>query len=494
LVVVMLLVGSVAGVVSNPASASYVGVAGRVAYTESREVYVMNADGSGVRRVSSDGGTYIKTVQGCDHLVDVYTGSHSPTWSPDGQQLAFLFHTASDRFEVRAVDPDGGNLRVLFRNWQGTMFSWAPDGERIAYANVHGVWVADTDGSGAMLVAEPTIGLGPGGPDEPAAIESVKWSPDGTRLAFVEHSPGDHAVCVGGSDSVSTINVDGSNRQWNVCGNMVAGVSIDWAPDGQTLACDTPVGGDYVITVEPDGSNLTQLAQGGSPAWSPDGTRILYALGHVWERERELRSYDLDSGTTKRILSEFRGQGLDWQPRQGTFWDDEGSVFIADIEWMAVEGITKGCNPPVNDRFCPYSVVTRGQMAAFLVRALDLTDSLDDPFGDDDESIFESDIERLAAAGITRGCNPPTNDRFCPEGKVTRGQMAAFLVRALDYTDNGGGNLFVDDDDSIFEGDIDRLGTAGVTKGCNPPTNNRYCPTGNVTRGQMAAFLHRALG
>jgi hypothetical protein len=72
--------------------------------------------------------------------------------------------------------------------------------------------------------------------------------------------------------------------------------------------------------------------------------------------------------------------------------------------------------------------------------------------------------------------------------------MAAFLVRALGYTDNGGGDLFIDDNDSIFETDIDRLGTAGVTKGCNPPTDNRYCPTGHVTRGQMAAFLHRALG
>jgi hypothetical protein len=182
-------------------------------------------------------------------------------------------------------------------------------------------------------------------------------------------------------------------------------------------------------------------------------------------------------------------------PPVDTFMDDNGHVFEADIEWMAGEGITKGCNPPANDLFCPDSVVTRGQMAAFLVRALDLTDRLDNPFTDDDDSIFEADIERLAAAGITKGCNPSEgNTKFCPDGKVTRGQMAAFLVRALHYTDNGGGDLFLDDDDSIFEGDIDRLGTAGVTKGCNPPTNDRYCPTGNVTRGQMAAFLHRALG
>ncbi len=72
--------------------------------------------------------------------------------------------------------------------------------------------------------------------------------------------------------------------------------------------------------------------------------------------------------------------------------------------------------------------------------------------------------------------------------------MAAFLVRALGYTDDGGGDLFTDDDGSVFEGDIDRLGTAGVTRGCNPPANTRFCPGSNVTRGQMAAFLHRALG
>lgn len=72
--------------------------------------------------------------------------------------------------------------------------------------------------------------------------------------------------------------------------------------------------------------------------------------------------------------------------------------------------------------------------------------------------------------------------------------MAAFLVRALGYTDDAGGDLFVDDDGSIFESDIDKLATAGVTLGCNPPVNDQYCPGRNVTRGQMAAFLHRALG
>ncbi|MCP4307374.1 MAG: hypothetical protein GY788_21385, partial [bacterium] len=134
-------------------------------------------------------------------------------------------------------------------------------------------------------------------------------------------------------------------------------------------------------------------------------------------------------------------------------------------------------------------------MAAFLVRALDLPAvSGGDRFGDDDDSVFEADIERLAAAGITQGCNPPVNDQFCPTGTVTRGQMAAFLVRALDLPAVSGGDRFGDDDDSVFEADIERLAAAGITAGCNPPVNDQFCPTGTVTRGQMAAFLARALG
>lgn len=176
------------------------------------------------------------------------------------------------------------------------------------------------------------------------------------------------------------------------------------------------------------------------------------------------------------------------------FVDISGSVFYDSILWMEEAGITAGCNPPTNDRFCPNDVVTRGQMAAFLVRALGYTDAgAGDLFSDDNDSVFEFDIDKLGTAGVTLGCNPPDNDLYCPSRQVTRGQMAAFLVRALGYTDDGGGNLFVDDNLSIFQSDIDKLGTAGVTVGCNPPANDRFCPDDVVTRGQMAAFLQRAL-
>ena len=184
----------------------------------------------------------------------------------------------------------------------------------------------------------------------------------------------------------------------------------------------------------------------------------------------------------------------DTLPPGGSFLDDDGNIHEGSIEAIAAAGITKGCNPPTNNLYCPSDKVNRGQMAAFLTRALGLTDRLDDPFTDDDGSIFEADIERMAAAGITKGCNPPVNDLFCPHEYVTRGQMAAFLVRALGYTDAGLGDLFTDDDGLIFEPSIDRLGTAGVTRGCNPPVNDQFCPHSPVLRDQMASFLTRALG
>ena len=170
-----------------------------------------------------------------------------------------------------------------------------------------------------------------------------------------------------------------------------------------------------------------------------------------------------------------------------------GHLFERDITWLADEAITLGCNPPVNDLYCPDRPVTREQMATFLVRALDLAPTGNAPFADTAGSVHFADINALAAAGITRGCNPPANDRFCPGAAVTRGEMAAFLVRALRLSNDGGGNSFVDDDGSVFEIDIAKLATAEITRGCNPPVNDRFCPTHTVSRSQMAAFLHRAL-
>lgn len=174
----------------------------------------------------------------------------------------------------------------------------------------------------------------------------------------------------------------------------------------------------------------------------------------------------------------------------GTFTDDNGSVHEGYIEAIALLDITRGCNPPANDRFCPDEPVTRGQMAAFLGRAFPL-DPGESDFDDIDGHTFEAEIRRLAGAGVTRGCNPPANDRFCPDEAVTRGQMAAFLVRTMGLS--GGGPDFADSSGHLFEREIAALGAADITRGCNPPANDLFCPDQLVTRAQMATFLGRAL-
>jgi hypothetical protein len=241
---------------------------------------------------------------------------------------------------------------------------------------------------------------------------------------------------------------------------------------------------------------------GGQQLWI-DGDLKIDVQGMRWRDTTDLRInefhiVDYMPGSPKTqhiwfdnilITTDFPGSAVDGT----TFVDVPSShLFSAQIEWLAAEGITRGCNPPLNTRFCPDDSVTRGQMAAFLSRALDYPAASGNSFTDDDGSVFAADIERLAAAGVTKGCNPPANDRFCPDRAVTRGEMAAFLRRALNLPIVGG-DVFTDDDGSIFEADIQAIAAAGVTRGCNPPSNDHYCPDNPVTRGQMAAFLARTL-
>jgi hypothetical protein len=166
------------------------------------------------------------------------------------------------------------------------------------------------------------------------------------------------------------------------------------------------------------------------------------------------------------------------------FTDIGNSTFKKDIVWLYLSGITSGCSPTL---YCPLASVTRGQMAAFLSRALNLPNTATDYFTDDNGTTFENNINRVAEAGITTGCTATT---FCPTANVTRGQMAAFLSRALSLP-NTATDYFTDDNGTTFENNINRLAAAGLTTGCTATT---FCPTADVTRGQMAAFLHRAFG
>jgi hypothetical protein len=124
-------------------------------------------------------------------------------------------------------------------------------------------------------------------------------------------------------------------------------------------------------------------------------------------------------------------------------------------------------------------------MASFLKRATGLPPAAGDYFWDDDGSVHQDDINRVAEAAITHGCG---GGAYCPSSVVTRDQMASFLVRSLGLPP-AGTDYFWDDAGSAHEDDINRLAAAGVTTGCG---GGAYCPGGWVTREQMAAFLHRA--
>ena len=171
----------------------------------------------------------------------------------------------------------------------------------------------------------------------------------------------------------------------------------------------------------------------------------------------------------------------------GTFVDDDGIPAEGYIEAIAAAGITNGCNPPGNDRFCPDRTLTRSEMATLLVRALGLSAPVFDYFTDDNGSAHESSINSLAEAGVTTGCG---SDRFCGAAPVTRGELATFLVRAfvIPGTD---ADHFTDDWQSPHQDSINALAAAGITTGCG---EGRFCPYQAVPRSQVSILMSRAMG
>ncbi|MPZ53122.1 MAG: hypothetical protein GEU79_10400 [Acidimicrobiia bacterium] len=75
--------------------------------------------------------------------------------------------------------------------------------------------------------------------------------------------------------------------------------------------------------------------------------------------------------------------------------------------------------------------MSRGEMAVFIQRAFQIAQSQEDRFADDTGHYAENAIDAVANAGITVGCNPPKNTRFCPLKPITRSQVATFIMRGL---------------------------------------------------------------
>ena len=190
-----------------------------------------------------------------------------------------------------------------------------------------------------------------------------------------------------------------------------------------------------------------------------------------------------------------------------SIFNDNTDTAVSDyINALAARGITTGCG---NNDFCPYDSVTREEMAAFIVRALEGEPpatycSAGSPFSDvASDSTWCKYVKRLYELGITIGCG---SGNFCPDTAVSRDQMAAFLIRAFygeDFTCTGGvagaavacatTTPYFNDVPSVtadqFFPYIQKLYELGITVGCG---NNNYCPAESVSREYMAVFLDRA--
>ncbi len=167
-----------------------------------------------------------------------------------------------------------------------------------------------------------------------------------------------------------------------------------------------------------------------------------------------------------------------------TFTDVAGTPYEEAIEVLAARGIVVGCR---DDAFCPHDAVRRGHAAAILSTAFDLPATARDHFTDDDETLHEDAINRLAAAGISKGCADGT---YCIGDTLRRGQVASLLVRAADLPPTD--DRYFRDAGGVHHGAMHRLAAAGLTAGCTANAR-RFCPNQQVRRGELAVFVARAL-
>lgn len=175
------------------------------------------------------------------------------------------------------------------------------------------------------------------------------------------------------------------------------------------------------------------------------------------------------------------------------FGDAAGNVHEATIACMAWWLLTTGTGPGT---YAPDRPVRRDQMATFLARLLYVSgvpfpSDPPDAFPDDDSSVHEPLINAMAAIGVIGG---QTDGTFRPSSSVSRGQMAAFLARALPLVTGAAllntTDYFADDSGTTHELAINQITEALVAGGT---ADGSYQPGAPVRRDQMASFLARTL-
>ena len=207
-----------------------------------RGIAVMAADGSARTRLTND--------------LD-----YAPHFSPDGRLIAFAREMYLSPAEIFVMAADGSGLMRLTNNTTtDEQPSWSPDGERIAFSSRPDgnfeIYVMNADGSAPTRLT-----------DDPAQDEQPSWSPDGRQIAFRSDRDGNAEIYVMGADG---------SAPTRVTNNPAFDSDPSWSPDGRQIVFrSTRDGNAEIYVMGADGSAPTRLtnnpAEDGDPSWSPTG-------------------------------------------------------------------------------------------------------------------------------------------------------------------------------------------------------------------------------
>lgn len=282
-----------------PASATYPGVNGRIAFTanltgRSWQLYSMRADGSDRKQLT--------------HIRGSSDFSFMPDWSPDGQRIVFM-SSMSGHLQLYLVRSDGSHMhRVFVDRGRDDLFpTWSPDGDLIVFSRVSpatdmaSLWSVRPDGSQLQRITDART-------DHVGAA----FTPDGSSILFDRSGDGIIAA-------IWRMDADGSNLERLTPVGLRAGFP-DVSPDGSKVVFSDNQNGHVPTSIwimNVDGSGMTQLTDAECclhdvrPTFSPDGTRILFTTDRNYPRECcvELWSMHLDGSHRLELTSNLTKGG-----------------------------------------------------------------------------------------------------------------------------------------------------------------------------------------